>query len=283
MTDKIIKKPKTTASKIKNETLELAYINAGNISPELLQMLDDRYAKASPSKLLILLLVVVSFFAGYLFYQVRGNITGANLITGAQVVQPTGTAIQQASPLDNVTKKYVKELGLNESEFKKCVDSGKTAEYIKAQQTEGSNAGIQATPSMVIYDNQTGNGILVEGAYPYEQLKVALSNFKQGIAQKEYKSITVAKPNFDTERWLGNKDARYAWIEYNDLECPFCKKAHPDVKRITSENSSDVVWITRHFPLPFHSSAQKLAESAECAGAQKGNTAFFAMMDKIFQ
>ncbi|MEI6533053.1 MAG: thioredoxin domain-containing protein [Candidatus Roizmanbacteria bacterium] len=274
---------KITKSPTISHKMEPIVLGPENISPELLQMLDDRYAKGSPSKLLVILLVAVSFFAGYLFLRTPGgNIQGLNIFAGSQTVQPTKSAVQQASPLDNVNT-YAKELGLNEGEFKKCLDSGKTAEYIKSQQSEGTSAGIQATPSMVIYDTQTGSGILVEGAYPYDQLKIALSNFKQGIAQKEYKSITVAKPNFDTERWLGNKDARYAWIEYNDLECPYCKKAHPDVKRITSENSSDMVWMIRHFPLPFHASAQKLAESAECAGAQKGNTAFFAMMDKIFQ
>lgn len=254
------------------------------ITPETLQMLDDRYSKQSPSKLLILLLVAVSFFAGYLLKKVKDQDVNKAVVAGAQTAQPTTQGQQPAEPdLAAQAKQIAKKIGLDEAKFNQCVDSGKFSQKIAEQQKEGTDAGIQATPSNVIYDQETDTAILVEGALPYEQLKQAYEDFKAGKNQDSARKITVKKPDAATENWRGNADARYVWIEYSDLQCPFCKREHPDLLKLTGEYKDEMAYNFRHFPLSFHQYAQKLAESAECARDQKGLDAFWQMVDQVFE
>ena len=91
----------------------------------------------------------------------------------------------------------------------------------------------------------------------------------------------VGKPN-SQDHWRGNTNARYVWVEYSDLECPFCKRIHPDLVKLTSENP-DIAWVFRHYPLPFHPKAQKSAEAVECAQELGGTEAFWKMNDAIFE
>lgn len=82
----------------------------------------------------------------------------------------------------------------------------------------------------------------------------------------------------------GNPEAQITWIEYSDLECPFCAKLHnsttiEDVKAKYGENLNIVF---QHFPLDFHANALPGAEIAECLGAQQGSEAFYSLIDVSF-
>lgn len=94
--------------------------------------------------------------------------------------------------------------------------------------------------------------------------------------------LKIRKPD-NTDHWRGDKNSRYIWVEYSDLECPFCKKIHPDLVKVMNENKDKVAWVFRHYPLPFHQNAQKEAEAVECANDLGGNDAFWNMNDKIFE
>lgn len=88
----------------------------------------------------------------------------------------------------------------------------------------------------------------------------------------------------DQDHVKGSKGAKLTWIEYSDLECPFCKKIHPDLEKMLSEYKDKVRWVYRHFPLDqIHSKADKEAEAAECARELGGNDKFWQMADKIFE
>ncbi len=82
----------------------------------------------------------------------------------------------------------------------------------------------------------------------------------------------------------GNKDAKITWIEYSDLECPFCAKLHnngtPD--DLTTKYANDLNIVFNHFPLWFHANAQIWAEIVECLGEQKWTEAFYALVKKSF-
>lgn len=54
------------------------------------------------------------------------------------------------------------ELGLDQAKFNQCLDSGQYASKIRAQKTEGDNAGVTGTPTSF------ANGIIYPGAYPFE-------------------------------------------------------------------------------------------------------------------
>ena len=81
-----------------------------------------------------------------------------------------------------------------------------------------------------------------------------------------------------------NKDANISWIEYSDLECPFCAKLYnSDVSSKIKENYSDNVnKYFNHFPLNFHQNAMDAARVAECLWEQKGSEGFYGLLDKAF-
>jgi len=174
-------------------------------------------------------------------------------------------------------------MGLNKSKFESCLSSGKTAKKIKSQLTEGSKAGIKGTPGSVIYDTKTGQTKFVNGAVPFDTLKLSFENLKANKKDPNEPDIKVAAPNAQTDHWRGNKNARYVLIEYSDFQCPFCQRFHPTVEQFLKENSNDVAWVYRHFPLSFHQKAEKAAEGAECAFEQKGNKGFWDFADLLFK
>ncbi len=65
--------------------------------------------------------------------------------------------------------RLAKENGLNEANFKKCLDSGETAAIVSADMASGNDAGVNGTPATFI------NGKLVSGAVPYATLKAELT------------------------------------------------------------------------------------------------------------
>lgn len=75
----------------------------------------------------------------------------------------TGFALDQLVPL-------AKEVGLNESQFKQCLDSGEMAQKVKDQMAAGTAEGVTGTPGTIIIDGK-GNTQLVPGALPIEQIK----------------------------------------------------------------------------------------------------------------
>ncbi len=61
-----------------------------------------------------------------------------------------------------------KEVGVSESKFKTCLDSGEMAAKVQADMQEGAGFGVNGTPTSFV------NGTPVEGAVPFESLKAAI-------------------------------------------------------------------------------------------------------------
>lgn len=82
----------------------------------------------------------------------------------------------------------------------------------------------------------------------------------------------------------GNINAEITWLEYSDIECPFCAKLHNDgTPQTVSEQYGDKLnIIIHHFPLSFHANAQIWAEIIECVWEQKGSEAFYSIIDTAF-
>ena len=95
-------------------------------------------------------------------------------------------------------------------------------------------------------------------------------------------SISLAVSDKD---WVkGDRKAKISIIEFSDTECPFCKRVHPTLQKLTDDYKGQVNWVYRHFPLTsLHSKAAKEAEATECAGELGGNTAFGKYLDRLFE
>jgi len=82
-----------------------------------------------------------------------------------------------------------------------------------------------------------------------------------------------------------NKDAKITWLEYSDLECPFCQKLHnSDVEDSLKEKYwDDLNIIYNHFPLGFHKKAIPWANILECVWELGWNEAFYHILEYAYK
>lgn len=78
----------------------------------------------------------------------------------------TGFALDALVPL-------AKELGLDESKFQDCLDTGKYEQHVKDDMAGGASAGVTGTPGSILID-AAGNSQLLSGAIPFATIKSAL-------------------------------------------------------------------------------------------------------------
>jgi protein-disulfide isomerase len=86
-------------------------------------------------------------------------------------------------------------------------------------------------------------------------------------------------PLKDDEESFGAASAAVTVVEYSDFQCPFCRRAAPDLKRLVGAYPEAVRLVWRHFPLPGHPDARPAAEAAACASEQG---AFWEYHDELF-
>jgi protein-disulfide isomerase len=72
-------------------------------------------------------------------------------------------------------------------------------------------------------------------------------------------------------------------VVFTDFECRFCRTAVPVIAELRRRYPSELRVVTRQFPLEFHRHAQAAAEASLEAFAQRGNAAFLAMHDRLFE
>jgi protein-disulfide isomerase len=80
----------------------------------------------------------------------------------------TGFALDKLGPL-------AAELGVNQTEFQTCLDSGKHEKLVKDQIADGTKGGVSGTPSTFIINPKEETQILV-GAQPIESFKTAIDS-----------------------------------------------------------------------------------------------------------
>jgi protein-disulfide isomerase len=79
----------------------------------------------------------------------------------------TGFALTELVPL-------AKKLGLSETKFQTCLDSGKYAQKVKDEQQKGAAAGVRGTPGNILIDHKTQQSKTVSGALPLESFKTVI-------------------------------------------------------------------------------------------------------------
>lgn len=83
----------------------------------------------------------------------------------------------------------------------------------------------------------------------------------------------------------GNEDAKITWLEYSDLECPYCATLYENgtPKELADKYGNKLNKVFNHFPLDFHANAKPGAELLECLAAEKGAEAFYSLIEKSFR
>ncbi len=98
-------------------------------------------------------------------------------------------------------------------------------------------------------------------------------------SSKESASLPLPNQIVDTDWVKGNSNAPVTIVEYSDFQCPACYAYFPLVQKIITENSNNVRFVYRHFPLPQHQNAIPAARASEAAGKQGK---FWEMYEMIF-
>lgn len=223
----------------------------------------------STNRILIIALIIASFFLGSLTNQISSlKKSGAS----EQVLPAVADPQPQAITKDDM-KQWAKDLGLNSSKFNSCLDSEKYKDLIEQDAKDGQSSQVSGTPSFFI------NGIALVGAQPYDAFKTVIDRELNGTSEATAR-VTVGTGRLPA---LGNKDAKITIVEFADLECPFCKRYFTETFSQLKKDYIDtgkVAYYYRHFPLDFHPLARPFAQASECANEQGK---FWEMHDKIFQ
>ena len=215
-------------------------------------------------------------------------------------------ANQKALTTENL-EKWAKELGLNMSKFKKALADDKYGKTIQEQQALASSLGARGTPAFFI------NGRNLRGAQPLpaftavidEELAKAKALVAKGTARSEVyaKSISTGETGPKTAPAAaapdankvydipvpknapskGAKNAKVVIQEFSDFQCPFCSRVNPSIAQVMTEYGDKVRIVWRDYPLPFHKDAGPAAQAAREVFAQKGDKAFWAYHDLLFQ
>jgi protein-disulfide isomerase len=82
------------------------------------------------------------------------------------------TSNGQGFPLANLAP-LAGEIGIDQTKFTSCLDSGKYAAHIQADQKSGSESGVSGTPTTFIL-KKDGTSKPLSGALPYVQIKQAI-------------------------------------------------------------------------------------------------------------
>lgn len=77
--------------------------------------------------------------------------------------------------LDDLPK-LAGQVGLDQTRFNACLDSGKFAGYVEKDYQSGVTAGIQGTPGVILLDTKTKKTRVLPGAVPFEQVKAAVES-----------------------------------------------------------------------------------------------------------
>jgi len=215
-------------------------------------------------------------------------------------------ANQKALTTDNL-EKWAKEIGLNVAKFKKALADDKYGKTIQEQQALASSLGARGTPAFFI------NGRNLRGAQPLpaftalvdEELAKAKALVAKGTPKaKVYETIiskgetgpktapAAAAPDANKVYDIpvpkkaptkGAKNAKVVIQEFSDFQCPFCSRVNPTVAQVMKEYGDKVQIVWRDYPLPFHKDAQPAAQAGREVFAQKGDKAFWAYHDLLFQ
>jgi protein-disulfide isomerase len=123
-----------------------------------------------------------------------------------------------------------------------------------------------------------------------KQIRQLLENQQTAAAQAKVAAAPAPAPSDKVkmavgEGWqvLGRADAPVTMVEFNDYQCPFCRRFEADTFPQLKKNFIDtgkVRYVVRDLPLDIHPNALPASEAVHCAAEQNK---FWQMHDAIMQ
>lgn len=231
--------------------------------------------------IIIVLLVVIAILGFFVWKELGGN----NTATSGKKIEIT--VIDDKRCTDCQTDNLISQLQLlpvlasAEIERKDFNDKW-VEEYLKEN-------NINALPAFIFKSNQIDPNInQYLQALPSEEYSLQVwahfnpfqERSERGFPIVEIEKIQEIKENSYIK---GDADAKITWIEYSDLECPFCAKLHnAGTPKDILEKYDEVNLVFNHFPLQFHANALPWAQIAECLAEQKWNESFYSLINTAY-
>lgn len=138
-------------------------------------------------------------------------------------------------------------------------------------------AGDKKKPEDAGITHQQADEILNE----LRQIRQLLENGARPSSGTAVEADGKIRMNLQGRPVLGKPDAPITMVEFTDYQCSFCQRFHtatfPEIRRQYIDTGK-VRFISRDFPLEFHSNASRAAEAARCADDQHQ---FWAMRDQL--
>ena len=107
----------------------------------------------------------------------------------------------------------------------------------------------------------------------------------KALQKKEFNALEMKyalASNDSSSRIYGEPSARITMRLFGDIECPFCREMHPELKRIVDNSQGVINWEYVHFPLSIHNpSAAKNAQTIECVAEEYGNKVAWGALEKF--
>ena len=206
-------------------------------------------------------------------------------------------------------RKWATEAGVSAAEFDEALASKRFSGKIEQDIALAAKVGANGTPAFRI------NGVSVSGAQPFDKFREVIdaslveagtalldgtppSEVYATLTNKHQSAEAAAQPpskqaddDEDLNVWKvpvaaddptrGAKDALVTIVVFSDLQCPFCKRVEPTLKKLAESYGPDLRIVWKDNPLPFHLRARAAAYLARYAYAQKGNDAFWSAHDQL--
>lgn len=165
------------------------------------------------------------------------------------------------------------------------------SEQFKKQAQEGIKQALKSIGVEVPWD--TGASGQADSAQPQsEAAQVEVEEVKQKLQglfpQGEFNGGVLSPEQlsevFADIELKGNSNAPVVWLEYSDLECPFCARLHNQwtVKQVLDKYGDQIAYGLKHFPLGFHEKAFPAAQIMECTRDKLGKDMFYKLEEGTF-
>jgi thiol:disulfide interchange protein DsbC len=103
-------------------------------------------------------------------------------------------------------------------------------------------------------------------AGPIYEVDTGMNKTLESIEKMRQESphiVDVSKIPFDRALVVGEKDAKQRVFLFTDPDCPYCAKAHEEIRKVVAERK-DIVFFLKLMPLSFHPEAYWKSQSILC-------------------
>ncbi len=77
------------------------------------------------------------------------------------------------------------------------------------------------------------------------------------------KKLDISKIPLDNAVIMGDPEAENKIIVFDDVECPYCKKLHVEIKKVL-EKRKDIAFMIKLYPLDIHPTAYEKSKAIQC-------------------